>query len=183
MSGDRQVRTRHHQTSWVPRPRASHVGVRGPEYQQWKTVLEDDQENPPAGGAALWHVADKKVNGRDSIASLVDSYPGDDPGKFSTPPRKGRLPSIGSNAFEACLKFTYPVPAVGAAPAAGAALYYPGGSGGQGVPAMEPVIYSFFALSSGRALFPSASRGGLSQNRGNRQTLSERRQNHYSPDC
>ena len=117
-----------------------------PNINNGKTVLEDDQENPPAGGAALWHVADKKVNGRDSGASLVDSYPGDAPGQIFDTAWKGRLPSIGSNAFEACLKFTYPEPGPGATPAAGAAQYYPGGSGGQGVPAMEPVIYSFYAL-------------------------------------
>jgi hypothetical protein len=117
-----------------------------PNVNNGKTVLEDDQENPPAGGAALWHVPEKKVNGRDSTASLVDSYPGDAPGQIFDTARRGRLPGIGSNAFEACLKFTYPVPAGGAAAAPGASLYYPGGSGGQGVPAMESVIYSFYAL-------------------------------------
>jgi hypothetical protein len=101
------------------------------------TVLEDDHEHPPSGGAGLHHSASKKVNGRDSVPSLVDVYPGDAPGKIFDSNRRGRLPGIGSNAFEATLKFTH----------LGTSKYYPGGTGGgPGLATKEDVIFSFFAL-------------------------------------
>jgi hypothetical protein len=111
-----------------------------PSVNNGKTVLENDQEHAPAGGPGLHHTAHKMINRRDCKASLVDEYPGDAPGKVFDSASRGRLPGIGSNAFEACLKFSH----------GGVTKYYPGGEAEHGVaPALdtkEEIITSFFAL-------------------------------------
>lgn len=108
-----------------------------PTVNNGNTVLEDDNEHPPAGGSGLHHTPMRSVNGRNSFASLVDAYPGDAPGTIFDGNRRGRLPGIGSNAFEATLKFTH----------AGTSKYYPGGTGGgPGLATKEDVIKAFQAL-------------------------------------
>ena len=105
-----------------------------PTVNNGNTVLEDDFE---AGGDGLHHVADQVVNGKLSFIALLDEDPGTTPGKVFDQNRSGRLPGIGCNAFEACMKFTDP---------AGTTKYYPGGTSGGVLDTKEQVINVFQAL-------------------------------------
>ena len=122
-----------------------------PDVNNGNTVLEQDTEaGLPAGtsyGYGLNNKPSKTIRGAISHAGLVDKHPGDKPGQTFDQNSAGRFPYIGMNMFEACLKFTYPEPSGGAAPAPNTSKYYPGGTeGGIGVDTKEIVIKSFYAL-------------------------------------
>lgn len=109
-----------------------------PGVNNGNTVLEEDWEHPPdpSGNVALHHAAPKTIGGKRCFASLVDVFPGDTPGNVFDGHARGRLPGIGANAFEACLKFSD----------SGTSKYYPGGTGGGSMDNKEAVIFVFQAL-------------------------------------
>ncbi|HZS57201.1 MAG TPA: hypothetical protein VFA65_22555 [Bryobacteraceae bacterium] len=115
-----------------------------PDVDNGNTVLEDDMETNSASG--LNAVSPKRVGDRSFVAALLDKDPGSDPGKIFDGNRRGRIPGIGLNTFEACLKFTFPEPQSGATPEAGATQYYAGGTGGSVMDNKERVIKVFWAL-------------------------------------
>jgi|HubBroStandDraft_4_1064222.scaffolds.fasta_scaffold00692_5 hypothetical protein len=106
-----------------------------PTVNNGNTVLEDDFETTANGG--LHHVPNQTFNGQNCFAALLDADPGTSPGKMFDSNRTGRLPGIGCNAFEACMKFTDP---------GGTTKYYPGGTSGGVMNSKEQVINVFQAL-------------------------------------
>jgi hypothetical protein len=118
-----------------------------PNLNKGNTTLEDDLENPPAGGAGLHHVATQTINGKRCECFLVDTDPGTTPGKVFDAHQKGRIQGIGTNYFEACLVFDAP-PGI---------KYYPGGTSGLGV---RPSKEAIMAIPEFKALVWVSAAGG-----------------------
>ncbi len=120
-----------------------------PTVNNGNDVLEDDFEHPtqfdngdknkPLLG--LWHTPFQKVNGRLSEALLLGHGSSLKIGTVFDRNKKGRLPGISPNFYEACLKFTFPESGPNVS-----TKYYPGGVGGQVFDTKELVIPTFLAL-------------------------------------
>lgn len=118
-----------------------------PSVNSGNTALEDDFENPPdpdpagrpnpSGNVGLHHVPHQTINHKDCFISLLDADPGTTPGKVFDGNRRGRLPGVGCNAFEACMKFTDPTSTT---------KYFPGGTSGGVLDTKDQVINVFQAL-------------------------------------
>jgi hypothetical protein len=108
-----------------------------PTVNNGNTVSEDDMEGPPPLNSGLHHVPNQQINGQFSSAALLDADPGTNPAQVFDGNRRGRLPGMGLNAYEACLRFTDP---------AGTIKYYPGGTSGGVLDTKEQVITVFQAL-------------------------------------
>lgn len=120
-----------------------------PTVNNGNTVLEDDMEGPPPNDG-LHHVPNQTVNGHNSFASLLGSARDGSNNPVAGAVKQGavfdgnkrnlslpKILGIGSNAYEACMKFTDP---------AGTTAYYPGGVASAGLPTKEQVILVFQAL-------------------------------------